>query len=235
MFKVDANGALAPNGTVPAGQHPHTINLEPLERFVYVANHDSDFLSGYAIDRNTGALVPVPVTLTVGPGVLASVCDSQARFLYAINGTGPSTIHSYTVHHDGTLSPIGSPLPAGVHAHNPTVDPSDRNVYVTSEVSNEIWTYEIQADGSLIQVSSTAGSGGPNAVVVVSGHTYVANRGGMVQHFDVDTSNGHHDHGSDMHHGELMPHGTQHSIHAGGYPALDGHGPESPVPLCRQS
>ncbi len=209
MFGVDANGALSPIGIVPAGSHPHVIAVDPRGRFVYVANHDSDFLSGYTIDRNTGALTPiVSPSLIVGANTHAPAFDSQGRFMYVIHGPTsgtPADIHSYTVNNDGTLTQIGTPLPAGVHAHNLTVDPTDKFVYVAGETSNETLAYAIQPNGGLASIGTVFGSGGgPDAVAVVSTFAYVANRGGLVQNFNINPTTG-----------ALTPNATQPTVSAG--------------------
>lgn len=206
IFGADNNGVLTTKGIVPAGNHPHIITVDPQGRFVYVANRDSNFLSGYVIDRATGGLTPVPpATLTVGNEVQASAFDSIGRFLYVVVGMGPSTIRSFAVNSDGTLAAVGSALSAGTHAHNLTVDPSNKFVYVAAEASNEILAYAIQPNGSLASVGSVPGSGaGPNAVTVVSSFAYVANRGGLVQNFNVNQSTG-----------ALTPNATQPTVSAG--------------------
>lgn len=194
IFGIDANGALSSKGVVAAGVRPHMITVDPKGRFVYVANHDSNFLSGYVINKTTGDLTPVSSpTLTVGDNVHASAFDSQGRFLYVINGVdpAPSAIHAFTVNNDGTLTVIGTPLPAGVHAHNLTVDPTDKFVFVAAEVSNETIAYAIQPNGSLVQAASVQGSGGGvDAVAAVASFAYSANRGGLVQNFSVNQSTG---------------------------------------------
>jgi len=191
IFGADANGALTSKGTVPAGSHPHMVTVDPQGRFVYVSNQDSDFLSGYRIDRSTGALTAVPGTLTVGPQTNAATFDSQGRFLYVINGLAASSIRAFTVNGDGTLTAVGTALPAGSRAHNVTVDPTNKFVFVASEDSNDTHWYTIQPDGSLAAGGSIAGSGGgADAVAAVSTFAYVANRGGLVQNFSVNQSTG---------------------------------------------
>src|SRR5260221_14281024 len=43
-----------------AGYMPHSVAVDPTGKFAYVANGGSNNVSGYRIDRSTGALDPVP-------------------------------------------------------------------------------------------------------------------------------------------------------------------------------
>lgn len=200
MFGVDSTGALVSLGApLPAGQHPHTINVDPRGRFAYVSNHEENFLSGYRINSRTGILTPIPGPLTIGDSVHASVFDRTGRFLYVINGlpggaTPDSVISAYTVNANGTLTTIGAPLAAGMHAHNLTVDPGNTFVYVASDTSNNIFVYAIDSTtGALTAVGApVAGFDRPAAVAVhpLGRFAYVVNEGDIVQIFDIDQTTG---------------------------------------------
>ena len=60
-YRIGANGALTPLAGSPftAGIDPLSVAVDPLGRFVYVANRTSDNVSAYRIDAN-GVLTPVP-------------------------------------------------------------------------------------------------------------------------------------------------------------------------------
>ena len=127
----------------------------------------------------------------VGSQTQAAVFDSQGRFLYVVNGVGPSLIRAYTVNSDGTLTAIGAPLSAGTHAHNLTVDPTNKFVFVASEGSDDTHWYTIQPNGGLTAGGSVPGSGGgADGVAAVGSFAYVANRGGLVQQFAVNQTTG---------------------------------------------
>jgi 6-phosphogluconolactonase (cycloisomerase 2 family) len=49
-------GVLTSIGTVAAGSLPSSIAIDPSGKFAYVTNFDSDNVSMYGIDADTGAL-----------------------------------------------------------------------------------------------------------------------------------------------------------------------------------
>lgn len=196
-FGVNSDGsvtALLP--PMVAGQHPHTINVDPAARFVYVANHESDFLSGYTVNKTTGALTPVPAaTLTTGESPHASVFDNSGKFLYVVNGIATAQITANIVNADGTLTRIGAPIPTGAHSHNLGIDPSSRFIYVASQDSNQIFGFAVnQSTGGLTQIpgSPYAGTSGPLDAVVdqTTQFAYVSNSGGEIQAFMIDPATG---------------------------------------------
>lgn len=98
----------------PVGAGPTGLAIDPSGRFVYVTNANSNTISAFSIDTNTGALTPIsgsPFASGVGPWG-ASV-DPTGKFLYVTND-GEGTVSAYTI--DGTtgsLTPIsGSPFVA---------------------------------------------------------------------------------------------------------------------------
>ena len=192
-FGVNSDGsvtALLP--PTVAGQHPHTINVDPAARFVYVANHESDFLSGYTVNKTTGALTPVPAaTLTTGESPHASVFDKSGKFLYVVNGIATAQITANIVNADGTLTRIGAPIPTGAHSHNLGIDPSGRFIYVGSQDSNQIFAFAVnQSTGGLTQIAGSpyAGTSGPLDAVVdqTTQFAYISNSGGEIEAFMID-------------------------------------------------
>lgn len=201
MFGVDSTGTLVSIGApLPAGQHPHTVNVDPRGKFVYVSNEDdpaNNHLSGYTINGTTGVLTPIPGPLPVAAGAQASVFDRNGNYLYVITGLAASTIAAYAVDQTtGVLTQIGSSLPAGTGAHNLTVDPGNTFVYVASDTSNNIWIYAIDpATGALTAVGApVAGFDRPAAVAVHPlgqfAFAYVVNEGDIIQIFNVDQTTG---------------------------------------------
>jgi 6-phosphogluconolactonase (cycloisomerase 2 family) len=198
-FGLNSDGTLtALMPPAVAGQHPHTINVDPQGRFVYVANHDSNFLSGYTVNRTTGALTPIAApTMATGNSPHASVFHKNGRFLYVVNGVaaGETQITAHSVNGDGTLTPIGNPIPTGAHSHNLGIDPSGRFVYVCSEDSNQIFAFTVdQNSGALTPISGSPypGASGPLDVAVdqATKFAYVSNSGGEIQAFSIDPSTG---------------------------------------------
>ena len=53
-FTSDGNGNLTAVGTpITTGASPHNVNVDKAGRFVYISNHDSNFVSGYTINSTT--------------------------------------------------------------------------------------------------------------------------------------------------------------------------------------
>ncbi len=103
-FTTDGNGDLTMVGNpITVGSHPHNVNVDRAGRFVYISNHDSNFVSGYTINSSTGSLIPInpapgsPVTDSTDPtnsNPHWSVFDTTGQFLYVIAGS--STGAEYT-------------------------------------------------------------------------------------------------------------------------------------------
>jgi 6-phosphogluconolactonase (cycloisomerase 2 family) len=163
---------------------------------VYVANHESNFLSGYTVNKSTGALTPIaPATLTPGDSPHASVFDKTGKFLYVVNGIASAQITANTVNADGTLTRIGAPIPTGAHSHNLGIDPSGRFIYVASQDSVQIFGFAVdQTTGALTAVpgSPYPGVSGPLHAVVDhdTKFAYVSNSGGEIQAFTIDPTSG---------------------------------------------
>ena len=141
-------------------------------KFVYVPNILSNDVSGYAIDRNTGALTelagsPFPVN---GDPPRALGFDPTERFMYAFGSVtfpgGPATIAGYAI--DGTtgaLTPIAGMavinLPASTSSPV-TFHPNGRLLYVpvgdnsTPSPNNGLYAYRIDATtGALTPVPAS--------------------------------------------------------------------------------
>jgi len=150
-YSVDGAGNLTKiGGPVATGTLPHHIDVDPAGRFVYVSNHNSNFVSGWRI-RADGSLDPInpaagsPVTADVEPH--SSVIDRSGEFLYVVSGTGASTLRAYKI--DTTTGPArGTPAPipgqnfsVGTHAHNVTISPNNQFLYVAVEDSGEVHAF----------------------------------------------------------------------------------------------
>ena len=98
-FSIDqTTGALTSIGSVPSGNTPFGMAIDPTGRFVYVANRNSHNVSAYAINPRTGALTAVPgQPFSVGATTPNSVTvDRTGRFAYTAN-QGDSTISILTI------------------------------------------------------------------------------------------------------------------------------------------
>src|SRR5262249_31921349 len=142
-----------------AGPGNFSIVVDPAGQFAYVANSDSNTISGYTIDPSTGSLSPIS-----GSPFLADTLPSSlqihptGRFLFAVNSTVDST-GSEAAHLSGFSVDIArgalNPLPISFFpdalkpAHHAAlaVDPTGRFAYLTNSTSNTVSAYRITSDG----------------------------------------------------------------------------------------
>jgi len=106
-YSIDqTTGALTSIGSVPSGNTPFGMAIDPTGRFVYVANRNSHNVSAYAINPRTGALTAVPgQPFSAGGNTPNSVTvDRTGRFAYTAN-QGDNTISIFTIDRStGTLT-----------------------------------------------------------------------------------------------------------------------------------
>ncbi|MBJ2157198.1 beta-propeller fold lactonase family protein [Variovorax sp. IB41] len=97
-YAIDATtGALTQIGSVPAGNTPFGMAIDPSGRFLYAANRNSNNVSAYSIDPRTGALTPVPGQPFAAGNVPNSVTvDRTGRFAYTAN-QADNTITFFTI------------------------------------------------------------------------------------------------------------------------------------------
>ena len=210
-FTSDGNGNLTAVGNpVTTGSHPHNVNVDKAGRFVYISNHDSNFVSGYTINSATGSLTPInqapgsPVTDATDPtnnNPHWSVFDTTGSFLYVIAGLGtPSTLKSYSVNGTtGVLTQIGTtgPLAQCLHGHNVTIAPNNKFIYVGCEDSGVVYSFSRDANGAAtggVATLVTAQNGAPPTApsVVVdssSSHLFVGVTDGVTV-FNIDPNSG---------------------------------------------
>src|SRR5882762_891761 len=98
MYIVDATtGQLRHNGYVAAGTIPVSVTVDPFDRFTYVANFNSNNISGYTINASSGVLTPIPGSPFAADATPASVTvDPFGRFAYVANDVS-NTISGYTI------------------------------------------------------------------------------------------------------------------------------------------
>ena len=98
-----------------AGSAPSSITVDPLGRFLYVANTNSNNISAYTIASGTGVLAPMTASpFAAGSGPVSVAVDVSGSFLYVANG-GDNTVSAFSIDPVyGVLTPVtGSPFPAG--------------------------------------------------------------------------------------------------------------------------
>ena len=211
-FTTDGNGELTMVGNpITVGSHPHNVNVDKAGRFVYISNHDSNFVSGYTINSATGSLTPIhpapgsPVTDPTDPtnnNPHWSAFDTTGQFLYVIAGIPPalSTLKSYSINGTtGVLTQIGTtgPLAQCSHGHNVTVSPNNNFVYVACEDSGVVYSFQrdpngVSINGVLTAVPGPAGAPAtaPSAAVDPTSSFLFVGATNSVTVFNINSSNG---------------------------------------------
>jgi 6-phosphogluconolactonase (cycloisomerase 2 family) len=211
-YSTDGNGNLTPIGNpVTVGSHPHNVTVDKAGRFVYIANHDSNFVSGYRVNAD-GSLAPInnapgsPVTNLNNNDPTDnnphwSAFDTTGGFLYVINGVPPvpSTLKSYQVNADGTLTQIGTSglLAQCFHGHNVAVAPNNNFIYVACEDSGVVYSFGRGANGAatggtptVVTAQNGVPPTAPSAVVdPSSSHLFVGVTNGVTV-FNIDPATG---------------------------------------------
>jgi 6-phosphogluconolactonase (cycloisomerase 2 family) len=175
-------------------------------RFAFVANTVSGSaagggeLSAFTVSASTGLLRHNGYAAVASGGGLTSVAvDPAGKLVYATNASG---VWGYSINAaNGTLSSVGSVVPAQTTPAAVTIDPSGKFLYVANQGSNSVSGFKIDAtSGVLTQIVGpppspySSGGTGPVGISVApsGGFVYVVNSGGLgaVVAFAIDTGTG---------------------------------------------
>jgi 6-phosphogluconolactonase (cycloisomerase 2 family) len=157
MFTINATtGALASIGTIAAGTNPVSVIVDPLGKFVYMANSGSGDVSMYTINATTGALTSIG-TVAAGTGPVSMAVDPSGKFVYVVNFNS-NDVSMYTINATtgaltsiGTITTAQSPTSIAVH-------PSGKFAYVTNSDENEVSMYSIDATTGALTLIGTIGT-----------------------------------------------------------------------------
>jgi 6-phosphogluconolactonase (cycloisomerase 2 family) len=158
IFTIDgATGALKPNGKIATGARPVGVAVDPLGRFVFVANHDSDNVSAYAVQRD-GSLAAVPGSpFKAGKNPNAIAVDSNGRNLHVSNRVSKTmTVYDIDARSGAlselTLTELHAPSPYALAAEpaDLVIHPSDRGVFVPYADSNKVAGFKYFDDGIMV-------------------------------------------------------------------------------------
>jgi 6-phosphogluconolactonase len=180
--------------------------------FVYVTNGGGNSgagagsISAYSIDRQTGALLPVPGSPFPDPlGPWSIAVDPSGRFAYTVN-VGDDSISAYAINgNTGALIPVpGSPFPQGPSGSGErpvsvAIDASGKFLFVANYYFQTVRAYRISVStGALTQVPGSpfpAGINPESVIVDLTGKfVYVANGyhggNGTVSAYSIDRNSG---------------------------------------------
>ena len=163
--RSDDTGALAFIGKASAGavNGPMGMAIHPSGKFLYAANQADRRIYQYAIGSD-GKLTPMAGSgsIVAGAGPQMIAIDSTASWLYLTTTSG--SIFQFSIDRtSGALTSLGNPVsglskPFGIAAH-----PGRGLVYVADNVAGLIYTFTINADGTLAQSGAPVASNGTSS------------------------------------------------------------------------
>jgi 6-phosphogluconolactonase len=186
------------------GPHAHSINVDPANRFAFVADLGLDKVFSYRFDSTGGLLTandPTCVKLSPGDGPRHFAFHPSGRFAYVINEMH-STVTGFRYDAErGTLEAIGSvkTLPAGFSGSSSTaevqVHPSGKFLYGSNRGHDSIAVFAIDSDtGKLTPVDHTPTQGKTprNFGIDPTGHWLLAANqdSGSIVVFGIDQATG---------------------------------------------
>ncbi len=136
------------------------VVVDPCNRFVYVANHNSNNVSGYTICNATvlpncpnpdGSLISVGAPASAGNGPTVLAVDPLGNFVYVVDSL-QNAISAYKISQvGGALSALTQPTVAtGSNPVSITIRGDDQWMFVTNNSSNSLSQYSITpATGAL--------------------------------------------------------------------------------------
>jgi YVTN family beta-propeller protein len=165
MYAINpTTGTLTSLGTVGAGAFPSAIAIDPLGKFAYVANSNSNDVSMYTINAATGALTSVGL-IAAGTDPASVAVDPSGKFAYVTN-SGSNDVSMYTINATtGALTSMGT-IAAELAPTSIAITPSGKFAYVTNSGSNSVSMYSIDSATGALTLIGTIGTwcGGSNVV-----------------------------------------------------------------------
>lgn len=186
------------------GPHAHSINVDPTNRFVYVADLGMDKVMAYAIDYAGGKLVPAQqpfVEVTPGAGPRHMDFHPNGRFAYLINEIGNTVVVYAFDAATGALTELQtiSTLPAGWEGMSHTADIhitlDGRFLYGSNRGHDSLAIFAVDAATGLLTPAGHQPTGGkvPRNFVIDPSGTFVlaANQNSdSIVHFRIDQQTG---------------------------------------------
>jgi len=177
---------------------PGSLSFSPDGEFLLVTEKLTNNIDAFHLQSN-GTLGPAVVNPSAGPGAFAVSFAPNGTALVVetgpTGGTNASSISSYTVVSNGTLTPISTSVPTlGAATCWLAVTPNGQLVYTSNSASSTISGFALSAAGALTPVSGTLvgtnPSGSINLEIVISSdgkYLYTLNSGtGTVSIFGIN-------------------------------------------------
>lgn len=185
-FSFDTTtAALSPTSGSPyaAGINPWAVTMDPLQRYVYVADGGSapsQSISAYVIG-GASTLTPVATSASASGPAFALAADPNTSYLFAANYNNPDTISSYTINEStGALTLVGDYPASGAYPRSVAVDPAGAYVYVanTDRIGDQcggsnpsgktIAGFTIGAGGVLTSIGTFSSGLAPQSLAIAS-------------------------------------------------------------------
>lgn len=164
VFKADELGRLheVPNAKVfltGTNSGASSISVSPNGQWLVAIEKVSNSIDVFPIHPD-GTLGTVVNNKSVTPGVFATVFTPRGQLIVSENqpnsGTDTSSISSYTINPDGTLTAITQSLPTYGNGNCwNAITPNGRWVYVDNSATSSVAGFTVAANGSLTPVAST--------------------------------------------------------------------------------
>jgi 6-phosphogluconolactonase len=158
-----------PGSPFTAGGNPTAIGIDPLGKFAYVANIQTDNVSAFTINAATGALTPVtgsPYATGTGSAPYGAVVDPSGTYLFVtLNKAG--TVFGFVIDSIGALSSINGGVAAGAGPAQIAFDPSGTFVYVANSGSANVSAFSVGAGGNLTALTGSPFPAGTGASSIV--------------------------------------------------------------------
>ena len=135
-----------------------SVTVTPNRKFAYVTNSTFGRVTGFDVEKQTGALVgPIQSPLFLGGNPNTSAVDPEGKFLYITNPPLNNVSALDISPGDGALTSIpGSPFVVGDRPAQLTVEPCGQFLYVTDFNSNDVTGYAIDnRTGALTQIAGS--------------------------------------------------------------------------------
>lgn len=173
MYKADGFGRLhnIPNSTVfltGTNSGASSISVSPDGHWLVVIEKASNNIDVFPL-QGDGTLGTVVANKSVTPGVFATVFTPSGQLIVSENqsgGTDVSTISSYTIGGNGTLTPITKSLhTVGDGNCWNAITPDGRWAYVDNSATSTVAGFSVAPNGALTPIAGTILSTLPNGAV----------------------------------------------------------------------
>jgi 6-phosphogluconolactonase len=151
-ISIQHQSGSGPDAQRQAHSYPHSINLDPANKFAYAPDLGADRIFVYRFDQDRGTLTPSdPPTVTIPPGSgpRHMAFNPNGKIVYLINELGNTLIVFTCDPATGSLTEIQSisTLPAGYTDHAQAAEvqlhPSGKFLFCSNRGPNNIATFSI--------------------------------------------------------------------------------------------